>query len=266
MKTLQTNTERGFHAVRVTAPDNATAAGAYTTKKGARTVAAREAEWASRHLPGVEVDVLEGHMVDQVRRAWVVVYLHPEEDTPPQTEAKAQPEPEPEPEEATDPLSQVASGLDRLEDLLGRHLDALAEKADTGDLAFMAAEMQDARRRLTQLEGLVARAAGQARHERHGDLPGGGVYDLRRGTIRKTWDHDGWKSTVLNRVLDRHQVGDQVVNTETGEPVDVAAIVQDVQAAHGSTSPKVSVLKDLDIDPNDYCEHTPGPWTFQVTR
>lgn len=253
MKTLQTTTVRGFHAVRVTAPHNATAAGAYLTKKGAETVARKETEWAARHLPGVVVDVLEGQAVDMLRRAWVVVYLHHEEETSP---------------DAGEPLARVDSALDDLDALLGKHLDALAKEADTGDLAAVAADMQDARRRLTQLEGLVARAAGQVRHERHGELPGGGVYDLRRGAIRKAWDHDGWRAKVLNLTLDQHQVhrDTEVVNTETGEPVDVAAIVQAVQAAHGSTSPKVSILKGLGIDPDDYCEATPGPWTFQVTR
>lgn len=167
-------------------------------------------------------------------------------------------------------VASIKADVDTLEHGLESYLNRAADADDVAAMAVLVADLQDLRRRLSQVEAEVARRAGSIRHaaETNGEMPGGGVYTLRRGATRKAWDHDGWKTRVLNLVLDRHEVhrDDQVVNAETGAAVDVAAIVQEVEAAHGSTAPKVSILKGLGIDPDEFCESTPGPWTFQVTR
>lgn len=167
-------------------------------------------------------------------------------------------------------VSSISHEVGVLERGLDVYLEVALKDDDVAALAVLVADLADVRRRLSTVEAEVARRAGTIRHaaETNGEMPGGGVYTLRRGAIRKAWDHEGWKSQVLNRVLDGHDVqrDAEVVNAATGERVDVPAIIQEVQAAHGATSPKVSILKGLGIDPDEFCESTPGAWTFQVTR
>lgn len=129
-------------------------------------------------------------------------------------------------------------------------------------LVGLCALLQDLRRSLAQTEGLLAMRAGRDEATpRDGVLPDGRHYEVRRGTTRKAWDHDGWKHDVRAQVLSG--VG-EVVDTSTGEQVDVHALVAAVQEVHGSSAPRVTALKRLGLEPDTYCESVPGTWGVRV--
>ena len=171
----------------------------------------------------------------------------------------------------TDNLAAVRENLAEGDTMLADACRWLEERDDLQALADLAATVQDLKRSLAVAEAYISRTAGAVRSSGvtpPDALTDGRPFELRRSTTRKRWDHGGWKSAVLNAVLERHEVakGDVTVNASTGEPVDVPAIIQAAQEVHGSTSPRVTNLKALGIDPGDFCEETPGPWSVSVIQ
>lgn len=76
----------------------------------------------------------------------------------------------------------------------------------------------------------------------------GGTVEIKRGTPRKSWDHDALISLVSKRVVDRS------VDLDTGEvsgsPRDMIELA--LKCA-GVSYWKVGALKDLHIDPSEFC-------------
>lgn len=144
----------------------------------------------------------------------------------------------------------------------------MAEHLATEDLVATVVLVQDLRRRLGLVESYLAREAGHLAVEvnapREGVLPDGRLYTLRRGANRKAWDHDTWKHDVRAQVLATRQVPAELVDPDTGDLVNLPTLLAAVQEVHGSTAPRVTGLKGLGLDPGDYCETTPGPWTVQA--
>jgi len=181
------------------------------------------------------------------------------------------------------------AAIERLADAL-RALDSATNEADStvmdaaqwmsdhlevADLVSTVVLLQDLRRRLALVESYVARQAGHLAVEvdahREGVLPDGRRWTLKRGTTRKAWDHPGWKrdarAAVVRRAAERYRLrhlDTEVVDVETGELADLLAVLQttvaDAQEVHGSGAPRVTQLRALGIDPDDYCQTTPGPW------
>lgn len=170
-------------------------------------------------------------------------------------------------------LDNLAGARDNLAEGSTYLVDAcrlLEESRDLQALVDLVATIQDLKRSLASAESYVARSAGAVRRKGV-DAPeatsDGRPITLHRAKTRTAWDHDGWKAAVLTAVLDDAVPrGHDVVDAETGEPVDLAAIVKNAQAVHGSTSPRTTSLKALGIVPGDFCTETPGPWTVQVIQ
>lgn len=141
---------------------------------------------------------------------------------------------------------------------------------DVASAVGTVARVQDLVRRLRDIESLAARAVGQAVGRVEGELPDGRTFTVRRTADRKAWDHERWqydaRSKVADQVLD--DVPDTVVDPESGETVSVGAIVMmamaSIEHVHGSTSPRVTSLKALGLDPGDYCETVRGNWTVDT--
>lgn len=130
---------------------------------------------------------------------------------------------------------------------------------------------QDLRRLLADVEAAVTWAASRnASIPKTGTLADGRAYTLKRGADRKGWDHDRWKHDARQEVIRMHlPAGALLVDPDTGEALDAVPVAQriaaEVQNVHGSTAPRVTALKALGLDPDNYAETIPGRWSVIIT-
>lgn len=187
-------------------------------------------------------------------------------------------EPTPEPydrETAVAAALRVVDDLDVLGDATARlDMDLLGgaqfwtEQLDLASLVTVSDRLQDLRRKLGQVEALVAGHAGKLVRggfvdSNKGFLADGRPFEVLKGKDRKAWDHDRWQADVRRQVLSG--VSSTLVDPESGEAVDVGALLVGVESAHGAGPPRVGVLKrQLGLDPDDYSETVPGPWSIRV--
>lgn len=146
----------------------------------------------------------------------------------------------------------------------------LTEHVKAQDLVDTVAMIQDLKRTLGIAESFVARELGyltqaEAQQAKTGLTSDGRPYEIKRGSIRKAWDHDGWKAQVRRAVIVAADAGG-AVNPSTGEEVDLYGLLASAQEVHGSTAPKVKALKALGVDPDDYCESSPGPYAVSIQQ
>lgn len=137
------------------------------------------------------------------------------------------------------------------------------------DVAELYAAVSEARVRLQGLERDAEAATARAMLGDYAETPTLRVERSRRAD-RKAWDHEGWQADVRHKVLQAAGLkGAQGVINAAGEVLD-ASVLHDLMAAvegvHGSTAPRVTAMRQLGIDPDDYCERTPGGWQVKVTR
>lgn len=179
-------------------------------------------------------------------------------------------------------LEYLAESLTALRDAVGTTdwtlTDAvrfLVEHADVQSLVDTVAMIQDLRRSLAVAEAYVSREVGYLVQEfstaKAGQTSDGRPYEIMRGSVRKAWDHDGWKRDARHAVLNaRVGIEDVLVRADTGETVEARDVLNDAiaaaQAVHGSTAPRVTALKALNLSPDDYCESTPGPYAIKITQ
>lgn len=131
--------------------------------------------------------------------------------------------------------------------------DDLAEQAKALDL------VREARRRLSDVERVLENAVADSMQGKTEEVHEVGVLEKRGGKKRKSWDHEGVASRVVSEIR---------VDKETGEvrdpsPQEVANAL--VEAA-GINYWKVSSLRDLGIEPSEYCEESPGRVTVQILK
>jgi hypothetical protein len=80
------------------------------------------------------------------------------------------------------------------------------------------------------------------------ELPGIGMVEVRRSTTRRAWDHEGLRARWLN----------DYVTANGGEVVDPAQIRDALFDVVSVSGWKVTGLKALGIDANDFCQSEPG--------
>lgn len=137
------------------------------------------------------------------------------------------------------------------------------------DLAELFATIQQARVRLQALERDTEVACAKALPGARVDAPGMFV-ERYRSQDRKQWKHEDWQADVRAKVLRAAGLaGAQAVVTANGEtlPADVLHdVLRSVQAAHSAAGPKTGAIRGLGLDPDDYCERSPGAWHVKVHR
>lgn len=155
----------------------------------------------------------------------------------------------------------VAGVLAEMEARLGGAL-AAAERLDRAtDALDLITWCQAMRRVLSSIESDATRWAGLANIAKTGEMPDGRRYAIRRGTNRKAWNHDGWKHDARAAVVRAHGLeGHDLVDPATGDLVDLQGLLTHVQEFHGSTSPRLTALRQAGLDPDDYAETSPGAW------
>lgn len=119
--------------------------------------------------------------------------------------------------------------------------------------------IRDARKSLATSESLLERHCAHLMQEAKvrdpQEIDGVGVVQLRKGTARKTWDHASLTTEVLHRHLSQSE-------GEIPAPWTVRDWLLDALAPNYW---RAGVLRDLGIDPDDYCAATPGRATVQIT-
>lgn len=139
-----------------------------------------------------------------------------------------------------------------------------AAEADPVAVLDLITWCQDMRRVLSGIEADATRWAGLANIPKTGEMPDGRRYTIRRGQNRKAWKHDAWKHDARAAVVRTQGLeGHDVVDAATGELVDLQGLLTHVQEFHGSTAPRVTVLRQAGLEPDDYAETSPGPWGIE---
>lgn len=140
---------------------------------------------------------------------------------------------------------------------------------DASDMAELLASVREARERLQQVERDLETATAKAMIGDQIITPTMRV-ERSRAADRKAWDHAGWQSDARAKVLRaRGLLGAVAVITADGEELPVSelhAALSDLQSVHGSAAPRLTQLRGLGLDPDDYCERSPGRWAVRVQR
>ena len=110
------------------------------------------------------------------------------------------------------------------------------------------------RRELFIVEGEWERALIDATDERAFTVEGVGNVQVRRGSTRSKWDHDGLTRTLTARALDERQL-----DPMTGEYEPAwEAVTRVMRECAGISYWKVTALRAHGVDPSEFCEKEPG--------
>lgn len=171
-------------------------------------------------------------------------------------------------QERLDAVAGVTAAVDRLKDALPGLLAECTDPEAT-DMAELLLAVQSARIALQALERDAEAECAKAMVGDYAETPTLRVERSRRAE-RKTWDHEAWKRDARGKVLRKHGLlGAQAVIDAQGEMLSPAAFAEaltELQGVHGSTAPRVTQMRGLGLDPDDYCERTPGSWQVRVLR
>lgn len=168
----------------------------------------------------------------------------------------------------SDPVTSVTAAVDALEAALPGLLEACTDPHAT-DMAELLYEVQAARIKLQGLERDVEGQCAKAMLDPQVLTPTLRV-ERYRSAERKTWQHEEWQRDVRNKALRSVGLaGMQGVLDAQGEVLDPSVlheVLTRVQEAHSAGAPKTTTLRKLGLDPDDYCERSPGVWHVKVQR
>lgn len=135
------------------------------------------------------------------------------------------------------------------------------------DIAEMLADVRDARERLHELERTLEHETGRAMLGPNAENPTIRVERHRRPE-RKKWQHDEWKTEVRRKIIQAANLKGATVISRDGEELEISLyeLLRKVQDVHGSTDPRVTRLRALGIEPDDFCTREPGTWKVDITR
>lgn len=166
----------------------------------------------------------------------------------------------------TNAFEVLAESVDVLEKVI--RVDGVdCHDPEARDLAELLMTIRDARLKLYDLERTLEGETARAMLADTAESPTLRVERSRRPD-RKSWQHDEWKAEVRRKTIQAHGLKGAHVISADGEELDVSleAVIRSVQDIHGSIAPRVTGLRSLGIDADDYCERSPGPWSVKVTR
>ena len=172
-------------------------------------------------------------------------------------------------------LAALDRSVDATEALLLEILDEIPDPAETDDLhdlaeivaATDAAIVLLRRIRAEAGEALARRAPKGSTLVEFDDLP---AMTIRWGKNRKEWDTDRLQTEVRQALASSIETR-ELVDPTTGETVAAAGIQEALSAAWSVVSftgsnLRVGGVKDLGIDPDEFCSSTVKPPDVQVTR
>lgn len=85
------------------------------------------------------------------------------------------------------------------------------------------------------------------------EVPDAGLVDVRRSAVRKQWNHENVARDIIG----------VLATSNHGVMPDGFTVRDAIMQAVGVSYWRTNVLKDMGLDPDDYCQRTPG--TLKVT-
>jgi hypothetical protein len=117
------------------------------------------------------------------------------------------------------------------------------------------AMLEEANRALSAARTALADKLARALPDKRVTVEGVGTFEMHAGKKRTKWD----KEALLSAVLDS-----RLVDTETGELLDETPVGK-VLTVWNLGVPRTTALKARNIDPDEFCETEPAPWSLQLT-
>jgi hypothetical protein len=132
----------------------------------------------------------------------------------------------------------------------------------------LAAELYRLRSQIATLQreaGEVEAALVAEMTEKQLEIPGLGVFERRRKTDRKAWQHEDIRSALLVKLREGEIEPARYADLVNGEIIeeDETELAFRVLTECANPSWRVTALKRYDIDPDDFCEVTPGGYSIQ---
>lgn len=157
----------------------------------------------------------------------------------------------------------VARGLHHVIDALDTEAQHAIDGADVEELAHLHVALVKAKQRLATICTIVEQVLVDVMPDKRLELPGLPVLERRRGTDRKAWQSVDLLDELFRRA---------VVDTTTGEVLDDEALIRqrlhevlvDCVPFTGSLGWRVTALRDLGIEPDEWCQTSPGRVSIQV--
>ena len=157
-------------------------------------------------------------------------------------------------------------GLGDLRQIIGQLDAARAELVAAGrrdDLAVGLAQLRtllaDLRILANAVEDDVVALLGD---DRAADVAGLGRIERKRGTDRRAWDWDLLLPRLIRLALDPDDTGE--IGTAADVVQEMRALLVDVIGLTPSRGPRVTPLRAMGLDPDEWCETKPGRTTVQI--
>lgn len=171
-------------------------------------------------------------------------------------------------------LDAIAAFDEGIDDVVAGLID-ISDELDLADRARLGDALDRLRRRAADAsawaDDQLNAAMAATRRERLDDIPGLPPIERLASKGRRGWDNDALRTTALGRLHARAAAeaaaedGDGLIDPDTGARVPgwshAIAAVTDVWNLAGGNA-RVTALKHLGIDPDEYC--TPGGITWNV--
>lgn len=125
---------------------------------------------------------------------------------------------------------------------------------DTGLICL--AMIEEANRHLATLRHDLTQRMAEQMGSKRVTIEGAGTFERHRKTDRKSWDTDA----LLHHVLDT-----RLVNPNTGEVKDETPL-EKVLAVWNLGAPRVTVLRERGLDPDEFAQVQRGGWQIQVIQ
>lgn len=169
-------------------------------------------------------------------------------------------------------MSDVVTNVGEAVAALDADLPGLMEQCtdpQATDLAELLAGVRGAREWLQRLERDLEIATAKAMVGDYAETTTLRV-ERTRAAERKTWDHEAWQRDVRRQILRKHGLLNvAAVVTADGEeldPAELGAAMAELQSVHAAGGPRLTQLRATGLDPDDYCQRSPGGWRVKVTR
>jgi hypothetical protein len=159
---------------------------------------------------------------------------------------------------AADPLGTLRVALA----VADQQREMIAAAGDWSSLAYALSSLRSFKGDLDALVRATEDDVARLMPSKRVELPGLGAVERKKGTTRRHWESDELAHEIAMRAL---------TDPETGEmpPLDlwekVGRVLDELLACApltGSTQWRVGALKERKIDPDDWCESSPGRQTI----
>lgn len=158
------------------------------------------------------------------------------------------------------PLDRTGSvtlrGIELTLAALADQASALAEARDSDELALWLAQARQLKRIVGDLERHIEDVLSPLLPYGASEVAGLGAVEVRRARDRKAWDWPALLDAMWPKLAERAEG-------------DMGAMVTDllnVIGLTGSKGPRVTPLRELGLDPDEFCESAPGRLTVTVPK